>query len=477
MKQAVILVVEDDAELRDALCDTLALAGYATETADNGYAALDILDRKTVQMVITDIQMPRMDGHTLLKQIKRKWSQLPVMLMTAFGSIEMAVEAMRDGAVDYLTKPFEAEVLAANVALHVDPRVGVAITADGPAGDEMVAVDTRSRQLVELSKRVAASDATVMLTGESGVGKEVLAQYIHRHSARADQPFIAINCAAIPDNMLEATLFGYEKGAFTGAYKACPGKFELAQGGTLLLDEISEMDAALQAKLLRVLQERQVERLGGNKLIELDVRVLATSNRDMRKEVKAGHFREDLFYRLNVFPIRIPALRERADDIVPLAERLLRKHFSVVSGTISASFPLNSPANSPVAVPLLSEAAKTQLQSHHWPGNVRELDNVIQRALILHNGEHIAAEDIQYELVDELSALPDDDDDDGPKSLGDEMKGHEYSRILSVLKADHGNRKSAAEKLGISQRTLRYKLARMREMGMSVPGRYGAEMS
>jgi len=209
-----------------------------------------------------------------------------------------------------------------------------------------------------------------MLTGESGVGKEVLAQYIHRHSARADQPFIAINCAAIPDNMLEATLFGYEKGAFTGAYKACPGKFELAQGGTLLLDEISEMDAALQAKLLRVLQERQVERLGGNKLIELDVRVLATSNRDMRKEVKAGHFREDLFYRLNVFPIRIPALRERADDIVPLAERLLRKHFSVVSGTISASFPLNSPANSPVAVPLLSEAAKTQLQSHHWPGNV-----------------------------------------------------------------------------------------------------------
>ncbi len=475
MKQAVILVVEDDAELRGALCDTLTLAGYAAETADNGYAALDILDRKTVQMVITDIQMPRMDGHTLLKQIKRKWPQLPVMLMTAFGSIEMAVEAMRDGAVDYLTKPFEAEVLAANVALHVDSRAGAVIGADD-ADDGMVAVDARSRQLVELSKRVAASDATVMLTGESGVGKEVLAQYIHRHSARADQPFIAINCAAIPDNMLEATLFGYEKGAFTGAYKACPGKFELAQGGTLLLDEISEMDAALQAKLLRVLQERQVERLGGNKLIELDVRILATSNRDMRKEVKAGHFREDLFYRLNVFPIRIPALRERADDIVPLAERLLQKHFRVVSGTLSASLLLNSPANSPAKAPLLSATAKTQLQSHHWPGNVRELDNVIQRALILYNGDCIAAEDIQYELVDELSALP-DGDDDGPTSLGDEMKGHEYSRILSVLKADHGNRKTAAEKLGISQRTLRYKLARMREMGMSVPGRYGAEMS
>ncbi len=475
MKQVVILVVEDDAELCSALCDTLNLAGYATETADNGYAALDILDHKAVQMVITDIQMPRMDGHTLLKQIKRKWPQLPVMLMTAYGSIEMAVEAMRDGAVDYLTKPFEAEVLVANVALHVDPRIGAAPAADGLAGDDMVAVDVRSRQLVELSKRVAVSDATVMLTGESGVGKEVLAQYIHRHSTRADQPFIAINCAAIPDNMLEATLFGYEKGAFTGAYKACPGKFELAQGGTLLLDEISEMDAALQAKLLRVLQERQVERLGGNKLIELDVRVLATSNRDMRKEVKAGHFREDLFYRLNVFPIRIPALRERADDIVPLAGRLLQKHFRAASGTLSASLLLNNPANDPARIPLLSEAAKTQLQGHHWPGNVRELDNVIQRALILYNGECIAAEDIQYERVDELPAQG--DGDDGSKSLVDEMKGHEYSRILSVLKADHGNRKTAAEKLGISQRTLRYKLARMREMGMPVPGRYGAEMS
>jgi len=295
----------------------------------------------------------------------------------------------------------------------------------------------------------------------------VLAQYIHRHSPRAAGPFVAINCAAIPDNMLEATLFGCEKGAFTGAYKACPGKFELAQGGTLLLDEISEMDAALQAKLLRVLQERQVERLGGNRLIELDVRVLATSNRNMREEVRAGHFREDLFYRLNVFPIPIPALRERPDDIVPLAECLLRKHFSVVGGMLSASFP--------VAIPALSEEAKARLQAHHWPGNVRELDNVIQRALILHNGEDIAAADIQYESADDASpAAP---ADEGPKSLGDEMKNHEYSRILAVLKADHGNRKSAAEKLGISQRTLRYKLARMREMGMPVPGRYGAEMS
>jgi len=467
MKQTVILVVEDDAELRGALCETLNLAGYATETADNGYAALEILDRRAVQMVITDIQMPRMDGHALLKAIKRKWPQLPVMMMTAYGSIETAVAAMRDGAVDYLTKPFEAEVLATNVALHLDPQRQPGDTgSDGD--DEMVAVDPRSRQLAELARRVAASDATVMLTGESGVGKEVLAQYIHRHSARAGQPFVAINCAAIPDNMLEATLFGYEKGAFTGAYKACPGKFELAQGGTLLLDEISEMDAALQAKLLRVLQERQVERLGGNRLIELDVRVLATSNRNMREEVKAGRFREDLFYRLNVFPIQIPPLRERSDDIVPLAERLLRKHVRVATGTLSASFP--------VSVPVLSAEARARLLAHPWPGNVRELDNVIQRALILHDGEAIEAGDIQYESADNAAATA-AHAEEGPKSLGDEMKNHEYSRILAVLKADHGNRKTAAEKLGISQRTLRYKLARMREMGMAVPGRYGAEMS
>ena len=464
MQQAVILVVEDDAELRDALCDTLQLAGYATETADNGLAALEILQRKSVQMVITDIQMPGMDGHTLLKQIKQQWATLPVMLMTAYGSIEMAVAAMRDGAVDYLTKPFEAEVLAANVALHLSPDAAAA--ADGY--EPMLAVDARSRQLVALADRVAASDATVMLTGESGVGKEVLAQYIHRHSARADKPFIAINCAAIPDNMLEATLFGYEKGAFTGAYKACPGKFELAQGGTLLLDEISEMDAALQVKLLRVLQERQVERLGGNKIIDLDVRVLATSNRNMGEEVKAGNFREDLFYRLNVFPIRIPPLRERPGDIVPLAERLLLKHFSVVSGTLSAPYRADTPK--------LSDEACARLQGHPWPGNVRELDNVIQRALILHDGQSIRADDIQYEQDSDapLSTAPAADE---PTTLGTEMKNHEFNRILAVLKADHGNRKTAAEKLGISQRTLRYKLARMREMGMSVPGRYGAEMS
>jgi len=451
MSQAVILVVEDDADLQIALCDTLALAGYSTETANDGLEALEILRRKMVDMVITDIQMPGMDGHELLKQIKTQWQDLPVMLMTAYGSIQMAVEAMRDGAVDYLSKPFEAEVLATMVSRYVGMRTIEA--------DTMVAEDVRSKELVELVRRVADSDATIMLTGESGVGKEVLARFIHNNSQRADKPFVAINCAAIPENMLEATLFGYEKGAFTGAYKACPGKFELAQGGTLLLDEISEMDAALQAKLLRVLQEREVERLGGQKTTELDVRVLATSNRHMRNEVKEGRFREDLFYRLNVFPIKIPALRERTGDILPLCNKLIEKHLQPNKSTL----------------PELTKSACARLMGHQWPGNVRELDNVIQRALILSDGEKINAKEIQFENLAADENNVDVIGNNEPKTLGSEMKNHEYNRILSVLQADHGNRQTAADKLGISQRTLRYKLARMRELGMAVPGRYGME--
>lgn len=451
MNKAVILVVEDDADLRSALCDTLSLAGYEAEVADNGATALDLLRHKSIDMVITDIQMSGMDGHTLLKQIKNQWADIPVMLMTAYGSIQMAVEAMRDGAVDYLSKPFEAEVLAAMVGRYLAPR--------NDAHEEMLAADPRSCEMVELARRVADSDATIMLMGESGVGKEVMARFIHNNSSRHDKPFVAINCAAIPENMLEATLFGYEKGAFTGAYKACPGKFELAQGGTLLLDEISEMDMGLQAKLLRVLQEREVERLGGQKVTELDVRVLATSNRQMQEEVRAGRFREDLFYRLNVFPIQIPSLRERPGDILPLAQRMLAKHMQAGNK----------------AMPVLDEQATQRLLSHQWPGNVRELDNVIQRAVILHNGSEIQANDIQFESLAPSEPMAAPAPHTEPQCLGDELKNHEYTRILAVLRADNGNRQSAAKKLGISQRTLRYKLARMREMGMPVPGRYGME--
>jgi two-component system response regulator FlrC len=456
----MILVVEDDIDLRDALSDTLQMAGYSVCVAQDGRMALDMIESKEPVLVVTDIQMPRMDGHALLKHIKKRWPDLPVMIMTAYGSIEKAVQAMRDGAVDYMTKPFEAEVLV--------NMVGQYINTNGNVTGELIAVDPVSKKTAEIARRVAASDATVLITGESGCGKEVMARYIHEHSSRADKPFIAINCAAIPHNMLEATLFGYDKGAFTGAYKACPGKFEMADGGTLLLDEISEMDLALQAKLLRVLQEREVERLGGNKLIQLNVRVLATSNRNMRDQVQAGKFREDLFYRLNVFPLYISPLRDRPEDIVSLAKGFVNKHL-VVTGAMQPQ------------PPELEQSAMAKLLTHTWPGNVRELDNVIQRALILRQSDNIVADDIQFEqeLHDASTLIQQSVDivSDANKTLSDEIKDHEHLRILEALKSDRGNRQSVAEKLGISERTLRYKIAKMREQGVQIPGRGNAELT
>ncbi len=451
MSQAQILVVEDDLALREAICDTLELAGYSVLAAADGYQALNLLDEQEVAMVVSDVQMDKMDGHTLLKHLKSRQANLPVVLMTAHGSIPKAVEAMRDGAIDYLSKPFEAEVLVNMVSRFVSA------TDNSPS--EFVAEDAKSKEVKALAERVAKSDATILITGESGSGKEVLARYLHDQSPRAGKPFVAINCAAIPENMLEATLFGYEKGAFTGAYKSSPGKFEQAQGGTILLDEITEMDLGLQAKLLRVLQEREVERLGGGKMIELDVRVLATSNRNMREYVAEGKFREDLFYRLNVFPLNMAPLRERPDDIVPIAERMLAK-MAHKQGR---------------ATPILSEAAKLKLSNHSWPGNVRELDNVMQRALILQPEEMITAEDIHYEtataapvttMTSASSIAPQIEDE---KSLCSDVKQHEYSLILEALQRGHGSRKFAAETLGISPRTLRYKMAKMREEGIAIP--------
>jgi len=320
---------------------------------------------------------------------------------------------------------------------------------------EVVAEDQSTRKLAALAKRVASTDATVMISGDSGAGKEVFAQMIHRHSARAKGPFVAINCAAIPENMLEASLFGYEKGAFTGAYQARAGKFEQSQGGTLLLDEISEMDLGLQAKLLRVLQEREVERLGGREVIPLDVRVLATTNRNMREEVAAGRFREDLFYRLNVFPLHLSPLCQRKADILPLTNRLIRKY---------------SPEGR--SIPHLSKQAQQALLDHSWPGNVRELDNVIQRALILLNGDQIEVEDLCFEFdvstASNLSVDAEPFSAPATEGLGDDLKNREFELILDALR-DHGSRKAAAERLGISPRTLRYKLARMREQGIAVP--------
>ena len=436
-----ILVVEDDAPLAQALTDTLELEGWEVSRAADGVAALARLAREDIALVLSDVHMERMDGHTLLQHIRSERPDLPVVLMTAYATVQKAVNAMQQGAADYLVKPFEAEALVQTVARHL----GAALSAPG---DEPVAEDPASRRLLHLAQRVADSEVTVMLSGESGTGKEVLARYIHRHSPRAARPFVAINCAAIPENMLEATLFGYEKGAFTGAHKSMPGKFEQAQGGTLLLDEISEMDLGLQAKLLRVLQEREVERLGGGRPIQLDVRILATSNRDMRAEVQAGRFREDLYYRLNVFPMRLPPLRERRADIVPLT-RMLLAQIARKMGRIA---------------PRLTAAAEQALQRYDWPGNVREMDNLLQRALILQQGGEIHPADLMFEI-----ALPDTTDnepqDDGADfSAG--MQQHEHQIIVEALR--QGSRQAAAERLGISPRTLRYKLARLREAGYAV---------
>lgn len=464
MSTASIMVVEDDSELREALNDTLSLAGYKVATASDGQEALNQLEQQSFDLIVSDIQMPRMDGQALLKKVKSQHPDLPVMLMTAYGSIQQAVDAMRDGAVDYMVKPFEAEVLVNMVSRYA--------AQEREQLTDVIATDAQSKQLFQVAKRVAQSDATVMITGESGVGKEVLARYIHENSPRVEQPFIAINCAAIPENMLEATLFGYEKGAYTGAYKASPGKFEQAQGGTLLLDEITEMDLGLQAKLLRVLQEREVERLGGTRMIELDVRVIATSNREVRSYVNAGNFREDLFYRLNVFPLHILPLRQRPGDIVPLAEQMLQR--------------LCKQQNR--RVPQLDDSAAHKLQSHSWTGNVRELDNVMQRALILQQDEVITADDLHFE-VNEQIAVPvvaqsmneapapttSSVTKIGADSLNDDLKQREWSVILKAISTANGSRKHAAERLGISQRTLRYKLARMREAGIRIPGKSSAE--
>lgn len=327
---------------------------------------------------------------------------------------------------------------------------------------EPVAFAPNSMRLIELARRVSASDCTVLIVGESGTGKEVLARFIHRCSPRSREPFIAVNCAAIPENMLEAMLFGYERGAFTGAHAAHPGKFEQAQGGTLLLDEITEMPLGLQAKLLRVLQEREVERLGGRTPISLDVRVLATTNRRLREEVAAGRFREDLYYRLNVFPLAISPLRARREDILPLAMQLL-------SGRCRPG----------EQIPALGADAAHLLLTYPWPGNVRELDNLLQRALILVNGPVIHQDHIQFELANEGQLSADTVplvaikvpamDVPSANSLARSLDETERDLILDALRTGQGSRREVAERLGISQRTLRYKLARLREAGVDVP--------
>ena len=436
MTNPAVLIVEDDAHLREALFDTLYSDEQPVLTATDGSAALELLEREDIGLVVSDLQMEPMDGATLLSEMRAQHPALPAVLMTAYGSIENAVDVMRNGAADYLVKPFQADELKAVVDKYLKPV---------DDADKPVAEDPVSTQLLRVAERVAATEATVTISGESGCGKEVIARYIHRCSPRRDQPFVAINCAAIPENMLEAVLFGHEKGAFTGATQAHPGKFEQADNGTLLLDEISEMDLGLQAKLLRVLQEKEVERIGGRKVIPLNVRVLATTNRDLKQSVADGRFREDLYYRLNVFPLHIAPLRERRGDILPLAQMALQRHAHAGQGAVT-----------------LTACAEQALLAHDWPGNVRELENLVQRSLILLQGQSLAAADLAVEAGAEAT------DAAAEIGLTADLKNHEFELIVDAMRQHDGKRAAVAKALGISPRTLRYKLARMREQGIEV---------
>ncbi|MGE4499344.1 MAG: sigma-54-dependent transcriptional regulator [Hydrogenovibrio sp.] len=458
MTLAKILVVEDDLKLQEALVDTLELNDFEVVAVSSAEEALVALDDE-IAMVFSDIRMDgSMDGYDLMKRIRAIKPYLPIVLMTAYGTVEQAVDAMKSGAVDYILKPFEADILVEKARAY--------FYRDASAEEDFVVADSTTIQLKAMAKKVAESDASVLITGESGTGKEVLARFIHNHSNRSKQPFVAINCAAIPENMLEATLFGYEKGAFTGALKSMPGKFELAQGGTIFLDEIGEMKPDLQAKLLRVLQEREVERIGSSKMIKLDVRILSASNIDMKQAIANGDFREDLFYRLNVFPMRIPPLRNRPKDIAAIAERLLQRH-----------------CGGSRVEPMLSAPALKALIEFRWPGNIRELDNVIQRALVMMSGETIQKQDIFFDETFETDAptVPEvttngvGESSEAVVSNGfdaqantTDLKEREVQIILETLKANNGHRQKTAEALNISPRTLRYKLARFKEQGLDV---------
>ena len=454
-----ILLVEDDTDLREAISVTLRLGGVEHQAFECAEDALPAIDPEAEQMLVTDFRLPGMNGLQLLAQARERHPQLPVVVMTAYADTQLAVQALKGGARDFLIKPFMPQQLLEVIARHhPSPR-----PAKTGTEAEIIAADPAILAVKNRCERVAGTGATVLLTGESGVGKDVFAKQIHQLSDRRNKPYVAINCAAIPENLLESTLFGYEKGAFTGAAKAQPGKFEQANGGTLFLDEIGEMPLELQAKLLRVLQDQVVERLGSLRSIHCDVRIVAATNQDLQQRVKDGKFREDLYFRLAVFPIRIPPLRERKNDILPLAE-----HFLVRYGRTMGRQGVK-----------LSPASQNDLANYPWPGNVRELENAIQRALLLSDGKMIEPADIELHgsQVPAQTASPAPPtaldgtalayvlDQESTASGAQDMDSIEREHILKVLKQVGGNRKEAVNILGLSERALRYKLKAYKEAG------------
>jgi DNA-binding NtrC family response regulator len=444
--KASILVVDDEPAMRLLVTSVLKDEGHDVTAAASGEEALQLVARRHYHLIITDLKMPGMSGVELLERIKKDDPETAVILLTAFGSVEGAVEAMRKGATHYLLKPLaNPDELRLAVRRVLEERrvadeaatLRQATEAGFPFG-EIIASDPKMQAVLELARSVAPADATVLITGETGTGKELIARAIHHWSARADQVFVAVNCAALAETLLESELFGHEKGAFTGAVAQRRGRFELAHGGTLFLDEVGEMSPALQAKLLRVLQEGTLERVGGTKTVTVDVRVIAATNRDLQAMVAAKAFRDDLYYRLSVFPIGLPPLRERPADILPLAEHILHQMSRRRDKRIVG----------------FSEEAKTLLQAYGWPGNIRELQNVTERAAILCREDRIGPDHLNLTLPAAPSPT-------GPKTL----KAVERETILLALAAHQGNRRKAAEQLGIGLRTL---YTRLREYGISV---------
>jgi DNA-binding NtrC family response regulator len=442
----VVLVVDDEPNMRRVLCALLERDGYCALEAAHGGAALELLQQRRVDAVLSDLRMPQVNGLELLAEVVRRWPDVPVVLLTAHGTVGSAVEALKRGAFDFLTKPFEPDAVRQVIGKAVQTRqLSARDTSVGESEDPERLLGGDQPALAEIRRvieRVAPTPATVLITGESGTGKEVVARSLHLRSERRAQPFVKINCAAIPEGLVESELFGYERGAFTGAGARKPGRFELADGGTLFLDEIGELPLASQPKLLRALQEGRFYRVGGTQTVEVDVRLVAATNRDLRAEVRAGRFREDLFYRLHVVPIALPPLRERCADIPALAQLFLER----------ANRRLGRRAAR------LSSAAVQALQAHPWPGNLRELENAIERALLLSDGEVVELRDLPFSQlhVEEVQAAP------AREPLRERVRQAarqiERDAILEALRQTGGNVTRAAEQLGLSRRGLQLKM-------------------
>ena len=443
-----VLVVEDEEKLRRVIELQLQTSGYEVMKAGTAEEGLKFAEQ--AQLILTDLRLPGMDGLELLAALRRQNSQTPVIVMTAFGTVEIAVEAMKSGAADFLPKPFSLDHMMTVIEKALDVR---ALRDENRRlkealdqryqFDNIIGRSGSMREIFQTVERVAPTRATVLLCGESGVGKDMIARAIHHHSPRCDRPFVKINCTALPENLMESELFGYERGAFTGANTAKPGKFEQADTGTVFLDEIGDVPASVQVKLLRVLQEREFERLGSNKTRHIDVRVLAATNVDLRAALEQGTFREDLYYRLNVMPLNIPPLRERKEDIPFLAEHFVRKLAPEIGSRARA----------------IDESAIERLLTYHWPGNVRELENVIERSLVMSTGETLGAADIRLDTAPRARPAPTAGDGFLPEGMS--LEDYEQSLIREALKRANGNKSQAARLLGLTRNALRYRLSQM----------------